>query len=80
MIIQLSHKKVGAVKFKPDRVSITNDISLVIEISVLSCARPGSPPPQLEVRIRVRLAYWGIVGGSTLRFRKQYAAFISLHR
>jgi hypothetical protein len=67
--MHLSHKKSGGVKLKPDRFSIVNDISLITEISALSCARPGLMPSQLEVRIRVRRACWNIELGSILQFR-----------
>ncbi len=76
--MHLSHKKSGGVKSKPDRVSIVNDISLLIEISVLSCACPGLRPPQLEVCIHDRRACWDTVGESTLRLRKQSAAYLFL--
>ena len=76
--MHLSHKKSGGVKSKPDRFSIVNDISLLTEISVLSCARPGLRLPQLEVRIRGRRACWDIELGSIFQFRKQYAAYLFL--
>ena len=76
--MHLSHITSGDVNSKLDRFSIVNDIFLLGDFSILSCARPGSTPPQLKVRKRVRLAFLGIVGESTLRFRKQYAAYLFL--